>query len=141
MKSNQTENEPSGLQLLRLVNTQLPQIIRKEQGNETRIRLYGAGEYWSAFEQSAYLLCQLFPHSNMTIWTHKDYPFTVVMASISDEELRAYSRRTIFGRDLPDYKEFICRKTSSVPYHIWHRNEVQQFSEGLDIVHREQREN
>lgn len=47
--------EPLGKRLLRLMNTQLPEIVRKEHSDGTHVHLYGTGAYWVAFEQSAVL--------------------------------------------------------------------------------------
>lgn len=135
MENNRTAQEPSGIRLMRLIDTQLVQIIRKERTNETHICLYGTGEYWVAFERSAYLLCQLFPASDVSIATHPENPFPVVMAGISDAELRVYGRQHIFRRDLPDYKELVCSKAPALQYPAWHRREVQKFDEGISAVH------
>ena len=45
--------EPPWMSLKRLIETRMVEILRKEQGNRKYIRLYGAGEYWHAFEESA----------------------------------------------------------------------------------------
>ena len=39
------------MSLKRLIETRMVEILRKEQGNRKYIRLYGAGEYWHAFEE------------------------------------------------------------------------------------------
>lgn len=48
--------EPPWMSLKRLIETRMVEILCKEQGNRKYIRLYGAGEYWHAYEESA---CQL----------------------------------------------------------------------------------
>lgn len=78
MKNNQTANEPSGIRLMRFMSSRLLQIVRKEHKNGNSICLYGTGEYWSAFEKSAYLLCQLFPEKEVFIAKHVEYPFPIV---------------------------------------------------------------
>lgn len=132
MESNQTKNESSWHQLMYLMNSQLSNIIRREHENETRICLYGFGTYWSAFEKSAFLLCQIFPESHIFITTHIASPFPVVMAIISDDQLRDYGRHHIFCRDYPDYKELFCLKPSTIQYRVWHRNEMNKFSQVID---------
>ena len=52
--------EPPWMSLKRLVETRMFDILRKEQGNRKYIRLYGAGEYWHAFEESAFQLSRIF---------------------------------------------------------------------------------
>jgi hypothetical protein len=44
----------------RLIETRMFDIFRKEQGNRKYIRLYGAGEYWHASEESACQLSRIF---------------------------------------------------------------------------------
>lgn len=131
MNSNRQIGEPSGIRLLRLMDTRLPEIIRKERKNERRVCLYGTGEYWTAFEQSAYLLCRLFPAAEVSIVTHPEEPFPVVMASISDDELRAFARQHIFCRDLPDYKEILVDRIIPEQYRIWHQKAIRKFSPAL----------
>ena len=129
MGYNLTVNEPSGIRLMRLMDTQLLHIVKKELRNENRICLYGTGEYWVAFERSAYMLSQLFASSDISSVIHKEYPFPVVMASISDDELRGYGKHHIFHRDYLDYKEFICSATPRISYTLWYRNNVQEIKE------------
>ena len=100
---------------MRLVDTRLMEIVRREQDNINSIHLYGTGEYWAGFEQSAYLLCRLF----------KAPP--VVMASIPDSELNAYVRRHPLKHDDAEYKQLIATEISAAQYSRWHRNEIQQF--------------
>ena len=112
---------------MRLMDTHLSNIIRKEHSDGKSIHLYGTGEYWVAFEQSAYLLCQLFAKNEISVITHATYPFPVVMASISDLDLCTYSKQHIFKRDEPDYKELVAAEIPAKQYQIWHRKEVQEF--------------
>lgn len=127
MNDYQQSNEPCGIRLMRLMDTHLSNIIRKEHSDGKSIHLYGTGEYWVAFEQSAYLLCQLFAKNEISVITHATYPFPVVMASISDLDLCTYSKQHIFKRDEPDYKELVAAEIPAKQYQIWHRKEVQEF--------------
>ena len=43
--------EPPWMSLKRLIETRMVEILCKEQGNRKYIRLYGAGEYWHAYEE------------------------------------------------------------------------------------------
>lgn len=110
------------------MNTHLPEILRKEQSNVKSIRLYGIGEYWSAFEQSAYLLCKVFATNDLTVITSKVYPFPIMMASISDEALRAYASRHIVTCDKTDYKELLATEISPIDYQNWRRKEMAVFT-------------
>lgn len=42
-------------------------IMERERTNRSSVHLYGAGDYWVAFEQSAYQLCQLMPSCETTL--------------------------------------------------------------------------
>ena len=54
-----TQEKPSGLMLVDLVRNDIGAILSKEKGNMFRIYLYSLGNYWAAFESSAYRLCRL----------------------------------------------------------------------------------
>lgn len=127
MNDPRQETEPSGIRLMRLMDTHLFNIIRKEHENRNCICLYGTGEYWAAFEQSAYLLSRVFPGNEIAVITHPAYPFPVVMANIPDRELKDYSRRHIFKRDETDYKELVASEIVPKQYQTWHQQEVQEF--------------
>ena len=124
MTDYQQANEPSGIRLMRLMDTRLLEIVRKEHSSEKHIHLYGTGEYWVAFEQSAYLLYRISSESIVSVVKHAAYPFPVVMASIPDEELQAYAKRHILKRDEADYKELIAPDVPAEQYRTWHRQEV-----------------
>lgn len=123
----QAQAQSNGVQVIQLVETLLPQIIRRERKNTTHISLYEAGEYWMAFEYSAYLLCGLFPKLKVTVIMMHNNPFPIVMVHISDEELRRYASRHIFKRDYLDYKEIVSTKTPATEYHQWHQQAVQPY--------------
>lgn len=109
------------------MDTHLSEIVSKERNNVKNIHLYASGEYWAAFEQSAYLLCQAFSKDVISVINHAGYPFPVVMAAITDRELRAFARRHIFKRDEADYKELVVSEIYARQYHAWHRREVMEF--------------
>lgn len=134
MENGVQRYDPSASRLMRLMDTRLPEIIREEVGNEQCVRLYGTGDYWSAFEHSAYLLCQLFPTIDVSIVTHPATPFPAVMVCISDEELRAYGREHIFCRDFPDYKEFLVTAIIPERYRIWRQKAIRKFRPPLAAV-------
>ena len=111
-----TEAEPSGVRLMAFLAAHRTEVLAREQNNERFIHLYGTGGYWAAFERSAYQLCRLFPRNETAVFHFAAYPFPVVMASIADGELRAYSRRHI----LRTVNEILCsfhkRHCSSMRY-------------------------
>ena len=119
--------EPPWMSLKRLVETRMFDILRKEQGNRKYIRLYGAGEYWHAFEESAFQLSRIFTEYETTLFSHKDHPFPVVMASIPDNELRSYIRLHIPVCDRFDYKQLLAVEFSAAEYRTWHEHAVKEF--------------
>ena len=65
-----------------LLEKEMQHILRQESQNENRIHLYDVGEYWVAFEKSAYLLEQLVPKEEHPIVLYmKNHPFPIVMQS------------------------------------------------------------
>lgn len=65
-----------------LLEKEMKHILQQESQNENRIHLYDVGEYWVAFEKSAYLLEQLVPREEHPIVLYmKNHPFPIVMHS------------------------------------------------------------
>lgn len=94
MNGYNSGTEPCWMPLMELIETCLFDIIHTEDTTGRFIRLYGAGDYWHAFEESAYQLSQLFVTHDVTVLRHKVYPFPVLMVSISDDELQAYGKKS-----------------------------------------------
>lgn len=111
MNGYNSGTEPCWMPLMELIETCLFDIIHTEDTTGRFIRLYGAGDYWHAFEESAYQLSQLFVTHDVTVLRHKVYPFPVLMVSISDDELQAYGKNHIFRK-----------KVSGVQGTCWDRN-------------------
>lgn len=105
MNGYNSGTEPCWMPLMELIETCLFDIIHTEDTTGRFIRLYGAGDYWHAFEESAYQLSQLFVTHDVTVLRHKVYPFPVLMVSISDDELQAYGKNHIFRKKVSGYRE------------------------------------
>ena len=88
-------------------------IMERERTNRSSVHLYGAGDYWVAFEQSAYQLCQLMPSCETTLFRFAVYPFPVVMVSVTDAQLQSFVRLHILRTDQPAYKVFSVRPYSA----------------------------
>lgn len=56
-------------------------VLIQELDNKESIHLYSIGEYWRAFDKSAYALSLILPDSEWTLLTVRDYPFPVLMVS------------------------------------------------------------
>lgn len=131
MNDYNSKTESCWMLLKQLFETRLFDIIHTEHTTGRCIRLYGAGDYWHAFEESAYQLSRLFGIQNIAVLRHEDYPFPVVMASISDDELQAYGKNHNFRRKAPGYRELAGMEISIKQYKEWRRKEVLEFSAPL----------
>lgn len=116
------EREPSGVRLIRFLEAHRQTILRREQENEASVHLYGVGDYWIALERSAYQLMRQFPQCELYPMQFVDSPFPVVLAAITDRELRRYGQRHIFRQEEPDYRQLTVPVMSAVHYRNWHRN-------------------
>ena len=117
-----------GVSLMDFLSTHQAEILNQEKDNLQFAHLYGFENYWVAFEHSAYQLCRLFPRSETSIIRFITYPFPVVMASITDTELCAYSRRHILKAAEPDRRVLTAEKLSFEHYREWHRTEVEELT-------------
>ena len=105
MNGYNSGTEPCWMPLMELIETCLFDIIHTEDTTGRFIRLYGAGDYWHAFEESAYQLSQL-----------------------SDDELQAYGKNHIFRKKVSGYRELVGIGISMKRYKEWHKKEVMKFS-------------
>jgi len=128
MKTDDVYCEFSGVQLMRLIDGHLPEIVQREVRSAGRIRLYGTGDYWNAFEQSAYLLWRLFPEAELVAVRHCGFPFPVVIASISDLALQSRVGQNIFLHCRPNYRELFAPDVPVQQYASWHRQTVDAFA-------------
>ena len=87
---NIMSNIPSGLHLLALLSTHLNEIIDRESGNYNRIYLYPTGNYWTAFEKSAYQLERLFPQCSVSSMVLATRPAPIVLASLPYADIAGY---------------------------------------------------
>ncbi len=85
------------------------------------------GEYWHAFEESAFQLSRIFTEYETALFRHKDYPFPVVMVSIPDSDLRSYLRQHIPVCDRLDYKKLLAAEFSASEYCTRHKHVVKEF--------------
>ena len=77
-----THSQPSGLQLMELIEHNIQEILGKEESNVSEIRLYKTGRYWVAFEKSAYLLTSVSPDISLVPVAITRLSAPLVMANI-----------------------------------------------------------
>lgn len=115
------------MRLMALLENRLLEILDKERDNQAAIHLYSTGTHWVAFERSAYQLLRLSPRIIVTPMSLTIYPFPIVMASLTDRELRSSSRMRSFLREKKDYGWLAVPELSLSGYKKWHREEVGDF--------------
>ena len=119
-QKKEKEEEKSGLRLIALLEKRIDEIMRREAREHSSIHLYYTGPYWIAFERSAYRLLKLFPHAETTPMCCLRYPFPFVMVSVTDEELRVYTRLHLYQREGDDYIRLAAPSLSLDGYRRWH---------------------
>ena len=77
-----------------------------------------------AFERSAYRLRRLFPRAMTTPMRFVGYPFPLVMVSVTDAELRAYTRLHLFQREGDDYGRLAAPDRPLSCYPAWHKRQT-----------------
>ena len=112
---------PSVHPLAALLTGHFDTIMERERTNRSSVHLYGVGDYWVAFEQSAYPLCHLMPSCETALFHFASYPFPVVMVSVTDACLQSFVRQHILRTDRPAYKVFSVRPYPEARYRSWHR--------------------
>ena len=110
--------------LVTLLRERIGEITRREAEGRPLIHLYGVGEYWVAFERSAYRLRRLFPRAMTTPMRFVGHPFPLVMVSVTDAELRAYTRLHLFQREGDDYGRLAAPDRPLSGYPAWHKRQT-----------------
>ena len=111
-------------QLNRLLTKELDNILKRERHNEDTVHLYSMGEYWTAFERSAYLLDQLSSAEPLVIYL-EEYPFPIVMCAAHDREVSALCRK---GKSLTmnmNYRQLLSRPIDSKGYAAWYKRHIE----------------
>ncbi len=120
-------NASSGIRMIRLIETRIREITKKEADNSNKICLYSTGDYWMAFERSAFLLKKIFPNLKAFVINHPTFLIPVVGVSLPDEQLKAYGRKHTIARPATDYVEITSSPFDTLLYGDWHNNEVRTF--------------
>ncbi len=124
-------NEPSGVRLVRLINTRALDIARREAANRDRMCLYGTGEYWHGFEHSAYFLSREFPDLESFVLNHPSHPFPIVGVSVPLKAFRRYMADHAVVRTAEDYLEYPATTFAPLDYGTWHRKMVDEYRDVL----------
>ncbi len=124
-------DEPSGLRLMRLINTHILEIAQIELSNRNRLRLYGTGGWWTAFDRSAYALSKIIPSAESLVITPPGAPFSIVGLTISDRELKKYmNMQDVLSKSM-DYLEYQMDTIDLVDFETWQTRLVKEYKKLL----------
>lgn len=114
--------ETSWQRLKTLLENHHKDILKREaSGRGDFIYLYDTGDYWVAFEQSAFMLRRIFPESDIVVLHLKTWLFPVVMVSVADRDFRKYSRIHTARPMGPDRRVLPGGTVSLEQYTRWHK--------------------
>lgn len=104
-----------------LLEARLQHILQEEQQNENRINLYDVGEYWVAFEKSAYLLEQMAPKEERPMVLYMEqYPFPIVMHCSHYLRVKELCRQHVLSRRGMDRLQFLTKPLEKASYKKWY---------------------
>ncbi|MBR3896424.1 MAG: hypothetical protein IKJ42_05320 [Bacteroidaceae bacterium] len=104
-----------------LLTTELKKILSQEAHNDNHIHLYEAGEYWVAFEKSAYQLGQLTDDAERTMVLRvKNHPFPIIMRSIHYKRLDDVCHKHIIVKKSLDYLQLVAHPVDRKSYGKWY---------------------
>lgn len=106
-----------------LLEANLQTILQDERDNENRINLYDVGEYWVAFEKSAYLLEQMAPREERPVVLYmKQHPFPIVMHSSHYLRVKELCSSHVLSKRSLDRLQFLTHPIETASYKKWYRN-------------------
>lgn len=76
-----------GIELGKLMENHLPDILFNERSNRDHIHLYRIDDYWVAFERSAFHLCHLYASPVINAMKVYCVPLPIVVASLPEKEM------------------------------------------------------
>lgn len=104
-----------------LLEKEIRNILQQESQNENRIHLYDVGEYWVAFEKSAYLLEQLIPKGEHPVVLYmKNHPFPIVMLSTHYLRVKELCRHHALAKRRIDRLQLFTQPIEKRSYQKWY---------------------
>ena len=76
-----------GIELGKLMENHLSDILFSERSNREHIHLYRVDNYWVAFERSAFHLCHIYAKSVINAMKVFRVPLPIAVASVEDREM------------------------------------------------------
>lgn len=97
-------------------------IMTRENTNENRVHLYGVGQYWAAFDKSAFLLEKMTDDDDyVSIIRLKDYPFPILMHCVHYEKVKGLCRKHIMAKKSLEYLQLMTHPIDQQSYSEWYR--------------------
>lgn len=108
-----------------LFQTDLKKILTVEQHNANCINLYSVGEYWAAFEKSAYLLKQMIHDDAPPVILYvEQHPFPIVMHNVHSRHIDAMCRKHPMAARGIQYLQLQTQPVDDRSYKQWYREHV-----------------
>ena len=113
------------IHLKQLLQSQLGTVLSRERRNEDSIHLYAVGEYWAAFDKSAYLLegVLLQDRPPMTLCP-KGQPFPLLMYHIPKGEMISLRSAGEITAERRDYLSLRLHPIIPSDYHKWRKQKT-----------------
>ena len=111
--------------LKHLLQSQLGTVLSRERQNEDSIHLYAVGDYWAAFDKSAYLLEGIILQDRppMTLCP-KDQPFPLLMYHIPKGEMKSLRSAGEITAERRDYLSLRLHSIIPADYHKWRKQKT-----------------
>lgn len=109
-----------------LFRSGLQRILEQERHNENRINLYSVGEYWAAFEQSAYQLQRMTRNEAPPVILYlEQHPFPIVMHNVHRQQMAALCRDHVPAKKTPQHLQLLTQPLDAPSYHRWYKEHVE----------------
>ncbi len=123
------ERNSSGYKLLDLIGREIKGILMKESSNDRFLYLYDTGDYWMAFEKSAFTLCTMYANAAVMPMSIAGIPFPVVTAGLAKNDYDAVTRRLECYGKSAGRRVFIVGELSESRYAKWHKRNVEDLAD------------
>ena len=112
-----------------LLSRYIKEIMSRESVNTNTIHLYNTGDYWVSFEKSAYQLQRLSQDVDTATINHPAYPFSIIMATVSESELTKKCGNMSYKNKQSGYVAIPTSEITLSKYNKWHKNEIEDLVE------------
>lgn len=99
-------------------------IVAREVTNENAVHLYSFGNWWLAFDRSAFQLSAIFPDAGTTVLNFQGSPSPVLMVSVSDDSLSKIVGKHSARAVSPEHIVLYVNKLNSGEYRLWHSRKL-----------------